>query len=267
MAGTRFVIAGIILYVWARLRGASRATRPEWGRVFVVGGLMLLGGHGAVVWAEQWVPSGLTSLLIATVPLWMVFSDWMRGGSKPNIRVAAGLGLGFAGVALLVGGIEGLGESHVDLIGAAVLVFGAFLWANGSLYSRSAKLPSSPLLATAMEMMAGGMLLLLASLITGEWMRLRLDQVSLHSMVSWVYLIVFGSLVGFTSYIWLLKATTTAKVSTYAYVNPTVAMVLGWAMANEALTLRNILAAVIILTSVAVITTHQATSASKKEFS
>lgn len=267
MAGTRFVIAGIILYVWARLRGASRATRPEWGRVFVVGGLMLLGGHGAVVWAEQWVPSGLTSLLIATVPLWMVFSDWMRGGSKPNIRVAAGLGLGFAGVALLVGGIEGLGESHVDLIGAAVLVFGAFLWANGSLYSRSAKLPSSPLLATAMEMMAGGMLLLLASLITGEWMRLRLDQVSLHSMVSWVYLIVFGSLVGFTSYIWLLKATTTAKVSTYAYVNPIVAMVLGWAMANEALTLRNILAAVIILTSVAVITTHQATSASKKEFS
>jgi drug/metabolite transporter (DMT)-like permease len=118
-----------------------------------------------------------------------------------------------------------------------------------------------------MEMMAGGMLLLLASLITGEWTRVRLDQVSLHSMVSWVYLIVFGSLVGFTSYIWLLKATTTAKVSTYAYVNPTVAMILGWAMANEALTLRNVLAAVIILTSVAVITTHQATSASKKEFS
>ena len=218
---------------------------------------MLLGGHGAVVWTEQWVPSGLVSLLIATVPLWMVFVDWLRGGSEPSARIASGLVLGFVGVALLVGGLENLGESQVDLIGAAIVVFGAFLWANGSLYSRSAKLPSSQLLATAMQMTAGGLLLLLASLVTGEYLRIRLDLISARSLASWIYLIVFGSLVAFTSYIWLLKVTTSAKVSTYAYVNPIVAMVLGWALADEPLTLRNMLAAAIILTAVIVITTYQ----------
>lgn len=265
MAGTRFVIAGVILYCWTKLRGTSRENRSDWGKMFVVGGLMLLGGHGAVVWAEQWVPSGLTSLLIATVPLWMALSEWMRGGSKPNVRVAGGLVLGFSGVALLVSNIQGLGQSQVDLAGAAILVFGAFLWANGSLYSRSAKVSASPLLGTAMEMIAGGILLLLASLVTGEWMRLRLDHVSLLSLVSWIYLIVFGSLLGFTSYIWLLKATTTAKASTYAYVNPIVAMFLGWALAHETPTPANILAAAIILTSVVIITTHQTANTSEKE--
>lgn len=219
---------------------------------------MLLGGHGAVVWAEQWVPSGLTALLIATVPLWMVLSGWLRGGSRPNVRVTAGLMLGFVGVALLAGGVKSLGESHVDLASAVVLVVGAFFWANGSLYSRSARLPSSPLLATAMEMVAGGILLLVASLVAGEWTRLRLDQVSVLSMLSWVYLIVFGSLVAFTSYIWLLKVTTPARVSTYAYVNPVVAMLLGWGLNNESLTLRNVIAAGVILAAVVVITMYQA---------
>lgn len=218
---------------------------------------MLLGGHGAVVWAEQWVPSGLVSLLIATVPLWMVFVDWLRGGSQPSVRIAAGLILGFAGIVLLVGGLESLGESQVDLVGAAIIIFGAFLWANGSLYSRSARLPSSPLLAAAMQMMAGGLLLLLASLVTGEWLRIRLDLISARSLFSWVYLIIFGSLVAFTSYIWLLKATSPAKVSTYAYVNPVVAMILGWTLAEEPLTVRNILAAAIVLTAVILITTYQ----------
>jgi drug/metabolite transporter (DMT)-like permease len=264
MAGTRFAIAGIILYVWMRLRGAPQPTGPEWKKMFVVGGLMLLGGHGAVVWAEQWVPSGLTSLLIATVPLWMALSEWLRGGSKPTLTVAGGLALGFAGVALLVGGMESSGDNRFDLVGAAVLVFGAFLWANGSLYSRRTKLASPPLLTTAMEMIAGGLLLLAASFATGEWMRVRLDQVSSLSMLSWIYLIIFGSLIGFTSYIWLLKATTTAKVSTYAYVNPIVAMSLGWALAHEPLTFINVLAAAIILASVVIITTRQAANASKR---
>ncbi|NWG10147.1 EamA family transporter [Candidatus Bathyarchaeota archaeon] len=260
MAGTRFIIAGLVLYAFARIQSqgkAIRETKAHWGRAFIIGGLMLLGGHGAVVWTEQWVPSGLVSLLIATVPLWMVFVDWLRGGSEPSGRIASGLVLGFVGVALLVGGLENLGESQVDIVGAAIVVFGAFLWANGSLYSRSAKLPSSPLLATAMQMTAGGLLLLLASLVTGEYLRIRLDLISARSLASWIYLIVFGALVAFTSYIWLLKVTTSAKVSTYAYVNPIVAMVLGWALAAEPLTLRNILAAAIILTAVILITTHQ----------
>ena len=265
MAGTRFVLAGAILYFFVRLRGASRETNADWGRAFVIGGLMLLGGNGAVVWAEQQVPSGLTSLLVATVPLWMVFMDWLRGGAKPSARIVAGLVLGFSGVVLLVGGVESLGASSIDFIGAAVVVFGAFLWANGSLFSRSAKLPSSPLLGTALEMVAGGVLLLLASLVAGEWSRIRLDLVSVRSLVAWVYLIAVGALVGFTCYIWLLKVTTPARVSTYAYVNPIVAMFLGWALANEPITIRNVLAAAIILTSVIVITSYQAQKESNKE--
>ncbi len=256
MAGTRFLIAGLILYVWTRLRSDSQVSISHWGRAFVIGGLMLLGGHGAVVLAEQWIPSGLTSLLIATVPLWMVLIDWLRCGSKLDIRVAGGLVLGFAGVTLLIGSMETLGESHIDIVGAAIVVFGSFLWANGSLYSRSAKMPSSLLLATAMEMIAGGLLLLSASLIMGEPGKIRLDLVSARSAIAWVYLIVFGSLIAFTSYIWLLKMMTPAKVSTYAYVNPIVAMFLGWALADESLTIQNVLAAVVILTSVLVITVY-----------
>jgi drug/metabolite transporter (DMT)-like permease len=255
MAGTRFLLAGVILYAWARLRGAFGESKLHWRSAFLVGGLMLLGGHGAVVWAEQWVPSGLTSLLIATVPLWMVFIDWLRSGSKPSLRVAGGLVLGFAGMALLVGSLEELGANSNGLIGGVVVVAGAFLWANGSLYSRSAKLPEAPLLSTGMEMLAGGALLLLASLATGEWGRVRLDMVSERSLVAWVYLIVLGSIVAFTCYIWLLKTVPATRVSTYAYVNPIVAMFLGWALASEPVTTRNVLAAVIILASVVVITT------------
>lgn len=265
MAGTRFIIAGLVLYTFARLQSSSHETRAQWGRAVIIGGLMLLGGHGAVVWTEQWVSSGLVSLLIATVPLWMVLVDWLRGGFEPSVRITLGLVLGFVGVALLVDGLESLGESQVDLVGAAIVVFGAFLWANGSLYSRSAKLPSSPLLATAMQMIAGGLLLLLASLVTGEWLRIRLDLISTRSLFSWVYLIVFGALVAFTSYIWLLKVTTSAKVSTYAYVNPIVAMILGWTLADEILTMRNILAAAIILAAVILITTCQTKRKVKQE--
>jgi len=241
MAGTRFLVAGLFLYVLARWRSNSQASISHWGTAFVVGGFMLLGGHGAVVLAEQWIPSGLTSLLIATVPLWMGLIDWLRCGSKLDIKVAGGLVLGFAGVVLLIGSMEMLGGSYIDIIGAAIVVFGSFLWANGSLYSRSAKMPSSPFLATAMEMIAGGLLLLLASLITGEPGRVRLDLVSARSAIAWLYLIVFGSLIAFTSYTWLLKKTTTAKVSTYAYVNPVVAMFLGWALAGSHLQFRTCL--------------------------
>jgi drug/metabolite transporter (DMT)-like permease len=256
MAGTRFMLAGAILYVWARMRGASGESKHHWVSAFVVGGFMLLGGHGAVVWAEQWVPSSLVSLLIATVPLWIVFVDWLRGGSRPSLRIVGGLVLGLLGVVLLVGSLEDLGGNSVGLVGGVVVVFGAFLWANGSLYSRSAKLPSSPLLGTGMEMIGGGVLLLLASLVTGEWTRLRLDQVSIRSMISWIYLVVFGALIAFTCYIWLLRVVSPSRVSTYAYVNPIVAMFLGWALASETLTSRNIVATIIILTSVVVITTY-----------
>jgi drug/metabolite transporter (DMT)-like permease len=257
MAGTRFIVAGVILYAFTRLRGASKETKIEWRNAFVIGGLMLLGGNGAVAWAEQSVPSGVVSLLVGTVPLLMVFSDWLWNKSMPSFKVIGGLVLGFVGVALLAGGFEGLGASSLDVAVASVVVFGAFLWANGSLYSRSAKLPSSSLLGTGMQMIGGGISLLFASAVIGEFPRVRLNLVSVPSMVSWFYLVLVGSFVGFTCYIWLLKVTTPAKASTYAYINPIVAMFLGWQVRGEPITLRNVVAAAIILTAVITITLCQ----------
>jgi len=265
MAGTRFIVAGAVLYLVMRLRGAQRPTKIHWRSVALIGGLMLMGGHGAVVWAEQWIPSGLTSLLIATVPLWMALLNWITTREKLNNKTVAGLVLGFAGVGLLLGDVTTMGEEHVTFIIGITVVLGALLWASGSLYSRSAKLPSPPLLATAMEMIAGGLVLLSASLVTGEWMRVRLDQVSLLSAVSWVYLVMFGSLIGFTCYMYLLKATTVERVSTYAYVNPVVALFLGMTLAEEPLSLQNLLAAAIILASVAIITLYGTRQTAGKE--
>jgi len=256
MAGTRWIIAGLILYALTRLGSALAPTSLRWKRAFVIGGFLLLGGNGAVVWAEQWVPSGLTSLLIATVPLWMVLLNSLHHRKRPSIGVIVGLMLGFAGVTLLIGSIENIGENSMIIPGATIVMFGSFLWATGSLYSRSTETSSSQLQAAAMQMIAGGILFLLASLITGEWTRVMLDQVSPRSILSWFYLIVFGSIVAFSSYIWLLKQSTPPRVSTHAYINPIVAMILGWALADEALTSSNILAAIIIIISVALITTY-----------
>ena len=256
MAGTRWIIAGLILYALTRTKSTQSQTSLHWKNAFVIGGFLLLGGNGAVVWAEQWVPSGLTSLLIATTPFWMVLLNSLHHRARPSIGVIVGLLLGFAGVTLLIGSIENIGENNMIIPGATIILFGSFLWANGSLYSRSTETSSSQLQAAAMQMIAGGILLLSASLITGEWTRVMLDQVSPRSMLSWLYLIVFGSIVAFSSYIWLLKQTAPSLVSTHAYINPVVAMILGWALADEALTSRNILAAIIIIISVAIITTY-----------
>ena len=255
MAAVRFLIAGTLLYAWVRARGTPAPRRDEWRATTIVGGLMLLGGNGAVVWAEQRVPSGVTALLVALVPLWMVLLEWARrGGVRPDGRTIAGLALGLGGLAVLVGPEQVLGGGHVDHAGAVVLALGSLSWAAGSLYSRHAHLPAAPMLATAMEMLGGGVLLLLAAGARGEWPQVSLAAISLRSALSVGYLVVFGSLVAFTAYIWLLRATTPARVSTYAYVNPVVAMLLGWALAGEPLAPRTLLAAAIIITAVAMIT-------------
>lgn len=252
MASARFLVAGAILYAWARLRGASRPTWSNWRAATIVGGLLLLGGNGAVVWAETRVPSGVTALLVATVPIWMALIEGMRnGGRRPAGAVIAGLLLGLCGLALLL--VPGNLAGRVDLLGAGALILGSFSWAFGSLLSRTAKLPRSGFLAAAMEMIAGGVWLLLFGLATGQAGRVTIAALSLKSLLSLGYLILFGSLVGFTAYIWLLGATTASRVSTYAYVNPVVAVLLGWAFAGEAMTLRTALAAAIIVIAVALI--------------
>lgn len=258
MAAIRFAIAGSALYAWARLRGAPRPTRVHWRSAFVVGGLLLMGGNGGVVWAEQTVPSGLTAVLIATVPLWMAAFQWVRRRERPPPGAAIGLPIGFAGVALLVGPWEFVESGGIDPVGAGVLMAAAASWAAGSLYSCRAALPASPQLGTAMEMLTGAAFLLVAGTAAGEWSRLGQGGVSTASAVALVYLITFGSLIAFTAYIWLLTVTTPAKVSTYAYVNPVVAVILGSLILAERLTPRTLVSVAVILGSVVLISRYRA---------
>jgi drug/metabolite transporter (DMT)-like permease len=254
MAAARQGSAGALLYVFIRARGGASPTRTHWRAAAVVGLLLLLGGNGGVVWAQQHVPSGVAALVVAIVPCWMVLIEWLRpGGTRPTRAVVAGLALGTTGLVILIGP-DAFGGGRVHPGGALVLVLGSFSWAAGSIYSRRAALPSSPMLATAMQMLAGGAGLAALGLATGEAGRLDLGGVSAASALGLLYLIIFGSLVGYTCYIWLLQVSTPARVSTYAYVNPVVAVLLGWLFANEALTPRMMLAAAVIVSGVAIIT-------------
>jgi drug/metabolite transporter (DMT)-like permease len=260
MAGVRFLIAGGILYLWVRWRGIARPERRHWLGATVVGGLLLLGGNGGVVWAEQTVPSGLAALMVATVPLWMVIIDWWRpGGTQPARIVLLGVVIGLVGMVLLVD-LEETRSDAVHGVGALVLILASLSWATGSLYSRRANLPRSPFLATAMEMIMGGALLTSAGLVTGELGSFDPARVSARSVVAVLYLIVFGSIIAFTAYIWLLRVVPAAKAGTYAYVNPVVAVALGWALAGEEVTWRTVIAAAIIILAVVLITSHRATT-------
>lgn len=252
MASARFLTAGVILYIWRRSRGDPAPAKVEWRSAAVVGMFLLLGGNGGVVWAEKRVVSSVAALMVASTPLWMVLIDALRpGGQKPGIGAILGIVIGFFGIGLLIGPEQFRGgEGGVDLVGALVLLLAAFLWSVGSLYSRTAKLPESPLLGTSMEMLVGGTCLLLLSLVTGEWRGLRLDTITTTSWLSLGYLIAFGALVGYTSYTWLLRVAPTPLVSTYAYVNPVVAVILGYFLAAEPLTLRSLLATIIIVSAV-----------------
>jgi drug/metabolite transporter (DMT)-like permease len=256
-ASTRFLVAGGILYAWARWRGAEKPVWSNWRPSLIIGGLLLLGGNGAVVLAERTVPSGLAALLIATEPLLIVLLDWMRRGNRPSGRVSLGLALGLLGMVLLVGPTNIAGENQVNLLGAGLILVATVSWAAGSLYAMRATLVRSPALAAGMQMLAGGAWLLIAGLARGEASQFTLSNVSLRSTGALVYLILFGAIIAFTSYSWLLRVTTPSLASTYAYVNPVVAVILGWAVAGEPLTLRTIIAAAIIVAAVIIITTYK----------
>lgn len=254
MAGLRFLLAGGVLYAFARARGAPRPLRPEWHGAAIVGALLLLGGNGGVVWAEMRIPSGLAALLVATVPLWMVLMEWWGGGARPTPPVVTGLLVGFIGLALLIGPADFLGSGRVDLLGAGAVLLGSLSWAAGSIVSRRVRLPASPMLGTGMEMLAGGALLVVFGSLVGEWGSVEPRTFSRESLLAFAYLIVFGSWVGFTAYIWLLRHVEVSKAATYAYVNPVVAVLLGWAIAGEPLSPRTLLATVVIVAGVVFIT-------------
>jgi len=258
LAGLRHATAGLILYAWTRRRGAPRPQPKHWRSAFVVGGLMLLGGNGLVTWAEQRVPSGLAALIVASVPIWMTVSDGVQRRERPHGVVVVGLLLGLGGLAFLIAPGQFAGGSRVDPLGAAALLTAALFWAIGSLHSRRVTLPESTLLATAMEMIGGSVLLFLVAAAAGEWRGFSLAAVSARSVLALAYLVVAGSLLGFTAYIFLLGATTPARVSTYAYVNPVVAVLLGWLLAGETVTPRTLVAAAVIVAAVALIIRHGA---------
>ena len=262
MAAVRFLIAGGVLYAWTRLRCAPSPTRANWKAATIVGGLLLLGGNGGVTRAELVIPSSLTAVLITTVPIWMALVELLRKDRiVPTLHVVLGLVLGFGGVVLLVGPGDLAGSGGLNPLWTGVLILASLSWAIGSVYSRKASLPKTPLLGSGMEMLAGGALLLVASLISLEWVGFQPSNLSVLSLVSFIYLIVFGSLIGFSSYVWLLTKTTTARVSTYAYVNPVVAVFLGYFLAGEQLTLRTLLASSVIVIAVVVITTFKSRQA------
>ena len=261
MGGARFLVSGVMLYAWARYRGAPRPTRLNWRNAAIAGAFLLLGGNGAVVWAEQYVPSGLTALLVSILPFWLVIIEWVRPPRRrPSGLVLVGLVLGFVGIIVLIGPGNLGGNGDIPLLGAFVLILGSLSWAIGSFWSRDAKLPESGLLTTGMEMLAGGSLLLLVGVVSGELTDFDIQRVSRDSAIGLLYLITFGSLIGFTSYIWLLDKVSPAILGTYAYVNPIVAVLLGWAIAGETLSIRTGVAAAIVICAVALITSARSST-------
>ncbi len=267
MAGMRFGLAGTFMYALSRWLGAPAPAGGDWLRAAGVGVLLLAGGNGGVVWAAKMVPSSLTALLVATSPLWMVTLNWLwLKDTRPGLTTWAGVVLGLVGIGLLAGGESVfMGSSPVSPFWASVLTGAAFLWGLGSITSRKVSLPKSAVMSTGMQMLGGGAALLLMGSAGGEWGQLAVAAVSLKSFLAFAYLVVFGSLVGFSAYVWLLQNASPVLTSTYAYVNPVVAMLLGTVLGGEALSGRTIVSAVVIVFSVILLTASQARKKAAEE--
>lgn len=258
MAGARFIAAGTILFAGLKLRGTPWPTRAQWRDHTIVGICLLLGGNAVVAWAEQTVPSGLTTLILGGSPLFMVLMEWLRpGGTKPTGMLWLGFAVGLAGLFILLGPgalPEGVRPPMFSVI---ALLLTSFFWWGGSLYGKHAKSGAGPLVAAAVQMVTGGVVMTLVGLLLGESARLDVAAIPGRAWFAWSYLVIAGSLIAFPVYIWLLKNSTPARVSTYAYVNPIVAVILGWAILDEPVTPRIALAATVIVGAVALITTEK----------
>ena len=269
MTGVRFLIAGGVLYAWSVFRpspapqGVS-AVQPSalagWRNAFVVGALLIVGGTSLVGWAELSVPSGITSLILATTPLWMVLLDGASNRRTPSRQVLAGVMVGLAGLAILIGpSLLSPGEG-VNLLGAGALVLASLTWTSGALYSRRLPHVGSPARTTGMQMIAGAVLSLLIGVAIGELDRFSLANITTTSVIAVSYLVVFGALVGFSAYLWLMRVSTPSRVATHAYVNPVVAVLLGWAVLGEAVTMRTGVAMAVIVVAVVLIVSAPATA-------
>lgn len=270
MAGSRFIVAGGILMIWARFaKDYEPPKAAHWKTSFVVGTLLLLGGNGGVVFAEHYISSSLAALLVATEPFWIVLLSWLwLKGSRPNLKTMLGIAIGFFGVWLLINGqtTAAEGSSSMQLFGTIAVMLAALSWATGSIYGLRSPVPKSSILTAGMQMFSGGLVLLFVSLILGEWRSFNIAAVSANSWFGLAYLMVFGSLIGFTAYSWLLKNAQPAMVATYAYVNPIVAVFLGWLIANESFTAQMLIGAGVIVGSVVLITSHDKDDKDAEEF-
>ncbi|UCG53268.1 MAG: EamA family transporter [Candidatus Latescibacterota bacterium] len=253
MAGTRAATAGAVLFVFVTRGRFPRLSAGHWRTVSVSGGLMFLGGHGLLCWAEQRIESGIAALVLAMIPIWMVIVGWVSGGGKPGFGTITGVVLGFTGIVVLVSPWK----SSMGMLGEpaalGALIGSGFLWVCGSLYARKALPPGNVALSTAMQLLTGGVLLLLVGIAIGEVNRLDFAMVSSRSILSLVYLIVFGSLVAFSAYSWLLRKTDPVLVGTYAFVNPVVAVALGWSLGGERFDIVTVFAGAVIVIGVAVV--------------
>lgn len=250
MASVRYLVAGALLYAWGRLRGGRPPEAKSLLPIVIIGALLLVLGNGLVVWSEHRIPSGIAALLIATEPLWVaLLVPFVTRGRRPGLRTYAGIGIGLAGVFVLVSGQGGLGPgaAAIDVMGAMAAVVASFFWALGSLYSTRAKLPDSPWIATGSQMLAGGTLLGIVGGVNGEWGAFEPAKVTAPALWALAYLIVFGSIVAFTAYAYLLRNARPTVVSTYAFVNPIVAVLLGWWFVDEPVSGRVLVAGLLIL--------------------
>ena len=255
MMGMRSLIAGSVLYLWGRRQSTERLSPAHWRSAFLLGALFFLVGHGSLAWAEKRIPSGVASLLVATIPVWLALFEISLGRIRLTPRLVLGLALGFSGVLFLTEPAELLPGESMDLLGTVVVLLSATSWAVGTIVSRRIPLPQSSILFSGMNLLAGGTLLLLVSFLSGETPPSA--EVSLRSLAALSYLIVFGSIVGFVAYMWLLRVESASKVGTYAFVNPGIAVFLGWLAGGEALSGRILLATALMVSGVAILVTSK----------
>ncbi len=256
MAGLRFGTAGVVLFVFLKLRGLPLPSPRQMANSAVTGALFLLAGNGGVSWAEQYIPSGIVALMSATIPCWIVLFSVLTGDKKPGIREILALIIGATGVVLLT-----QSGGHTTVVGTSVpswvfviLLIGNCSWAIGTVFARRANMPESPFMATAFQMMFGGVFLFLAGLLAGELHTFQPELISLRSGLALAYLIVFGSIIAFSAYVWLLRVVQPSRVASYAYVNPLIAVLLGWLFGNESLSSGTFLAASLVVMAVFLIT-------------
>lgn len=255
LAAVRFALAGSILFAVLRLRGLAWPTRRQWRDAFVSGAFLLLGGNGLVTWAEQSIPSSITALIIGSGPVFVVLAEWAwPGGARPSLLTFSAMLLGFAGVAWLAAPWETAGPGALDPAGVAAILFACFSWAIGSIYGRHVRDPAPPFSAAAAQMLAGSAALALVATLRGEFAAWDLAATTPRSWAAFAYLVLVGSLAGYSAFVWLVKHSTAARTATYAYVNPVVAVFLGWLLLGEPVTGRTLAASAVILAAVVIVT-------------